>query len=670
MINKKEESRAVKFIFFFVFLLAVGTFIGFKYYRSVQETKLLETVRSYARDGVLIYGANESAPPLRFVDDDGQYKGVVVDFMNLISVELGVEIKCIPYKWESALENLKEGKTDMCDMFSNEERSKDIVFTDSLYTLRTMLVNRKGKEYKLKDINHLTVATEKGDYANWYMKKNYPKAKLVYVDNVGKGIDLLLEGKVDAAIGDEPVILYYADKKDVKDKIDSVNTTLYEEEVFIGVPKSKEALIKPLNAAIKKIRNKGQIESIQQKWFGISTPLKQEGQELEILVKYIFIATALAILVAIFRLIENKSLRTKVKQRTWQLEQRKNELDLMLNEMPEGVIVIDEKQNIVSHNNPAAALIGLSKEDIQGMSCSEYFDQMGVELDGNEYRNIKEKDSKTTRVNRGNEVLEISIFGVGTEDAIAKNIMFTIKDITLEVIKNNQLLQSSKMIAIGQLAAGMAHELRNPLGIIRTQSYILGKNKNVDDRTRIALNYIDESVRHAGGIIDNVMNFWRIGDNESKTIEVKSFIESIVELNEEEIRKKKIKIVILCEPNLTLHSSVEALKHILMNIIQNAIDAIDKSSGEIVISAVKEQENVVISCKDNGVGIKQEDLANLYNPFFTTKPPGKGTGLGLFVTYTEMGKLGGNITIESNEGCGTAFTLSIPNEESQEENCE
>ena len=665
MLKFKEEFKTIKWIFLGVFALVVTIALGYRYYSAFQETKMHEIVEKYAHDGVLIYGANESAPPLRFVDGDGQYKGVVVDFMNLISVELGVEIKCKPYKWDEALQNLRTGKTDMCDMFSNSEREKEFAFTDSLYTLRTMLVSRKSNEYTLSDINHLTVATEKGDYANWYMQKNYPNAKLVYVDNVGKGIDLLLSGQVDAAIGDEPVVLYYADKKNVRDKIASVNTTLYEEEFFLAVPKSKAELVKPLNAAIKKIRSKGQTESIQQKWFGISTPLKQDNTGFEIIIKYIAIGVALALLAVAFKLIENKSLRHKVKQRTRQLEQRKNELDLMLNEMPEGVIVIDSHYNIVSFNPQAVKMIKLVDVNIQGMPCNEYLEKLGVELSEDEYKDIKETDSKKLRVNCGNEVLEINIFGVGTEDVIAKNIMLTIKDITLDVIKNNQLLQSSKMIAVGQLAAGMAHELRNPLGIIRTQSYILRRNKAIDEGTRIALNYIDESVNHAGGIIDNVMNFWRMGDGDTACIKIKPFIESIIELNDDEIRKKKINVRLECNQDLTVNSSVEALKHILMNLIQNAIDAIDNDWGEIRIVTERDGKNITISCKDNGVGIAREDLANLYNPFFTTKPPGKGTGLGLFVTYSEIGKLGGSISVDSTQGVGTTFTLLIPDEKMQ-----
>ena len=90
---------------------------------SGREAAEQERVLSiHVPDGVLVYGADDSAPPLRFVDEDGIYKGVVVDYMNQLSLELGIEISTVPYKWEHALEALKNGETDLCDMFSNPER--------------------------------------------------------------------------------------------------------------------------------------------------------------------------------------------------------------------------------------------------------------------------------------------------------------------------------------------------------------------------------------------------------------------------------------------------------------------------------------------------------------------------------------------------------------------
>ena len=192
-----------------------------------QEQKMQEIVSKYADNGMLVYGADDSAPPLRFIDEDGKYKGVVPDYMNLISIELGIHIECVPYKWNNALEAIKTGKTDMIDLFISPDRSKYMEFTKPLYTLRTIMVTNRNQKYRLDEINNLEVATQMGDYANTYLKEHYPNVKLVYVHDVGEGLNLLINNKVDAVIGDEPVAQYYADKLGIKNRIRTINTSLY-----------------------------------------------------------------------------------------------------------------------------------------------------------------------------------------------------------------------------------------------------------------------------------------------------------------------------------------------------------------------------------------------------------------------------------------------------------
>ena len=239
----------------------------------------------------------------------------------------------------------------------------------------------------------------------------------------------------------------------------------------------------------------------------------------------------------------------------------------------------------------------------------------------------------------------------------------TIEDTTADVTKNNQLLQSSKMIAIGQLAAGMAHQLRNPLGIIRTHSYLLSINDSVNSKGKDSIRYIDDSAKRAGSIVDNVMNFWRMSDSGVSSINLKSFINSLIMLNYDEINKRGIIIDLDCDDDLVIQSSQESLKHILMNLIQNAIEAVEEKTGIIIIRAYEDEDNIIIECEDNGCGIAKENLEYLFNPFFTTKPPGEGTGLGLYVVYSEIKYLGGDIDVNSILGKGTTFSIKLKNQE-------
>lgn len=639
---------------------------------SGREAAEQERVLSiHVPDGVLVYGADDSAPPLRFVDEDGIYKGVVVDYMNQLSLELGIEISTVPYKWEHALESLKNEETDLCDMFSNPEREQHFVFTDPIYILRTVMVVEADRDCSLDDIHTMSVATQEGDYANWYMKEYYPTAKLKYVHDVGEGLKLLIQGEVDAVIGDEPVMLYYADQLDVEEQIATIETALYEEPVGLALPRSKAELVPVLNRAIKNINEKGQLEKIQQKWFGISTPLIAAEPNAD-LVKALVVAAIGLLFIILLAQVNNRSLKKQVNKRTEELEARKNELQLIFDQMPEGIVLVDEEgiiRNGSSHffrqKIPAEQLYeGIPCRDVMRGFCGNPSCQRFCgETEGTciALETLRRKDTIIRKVQMENDIYEVrsvpTSFYEG--DTPRQAILMIVRDITLDEANSQQLLQTSKMVAIGQLAAGMAHQIRNPLGIIRTQSFIIRNGRREDEKLQKSLNYIDDSVKRASEIIDNVMNFWRVSDDTQTEFSVRAQLESVVLLQEKEFSNAGITVDICCDPALRLCSSADALKHILHNLVSNAVDAME-GGGRLTLSAVRDGSRVELHCEDTGCGISEKNLQNLFNPFFTTKEPGKGTGLGLFIVYSEVEKVGGTIDVHSKEGEGTRFVIRIP----------
>ena len=619
----------------------------------IEDQKILQ---KYTRDGVLIYGAHESAPPLRFVDSDGVYKGVVVDYMNQLSLELGVEIKMAPYPWEEALAALEEGGTDFCDMFANEERAKKYVFSDPIYNLRAVLAVAEDSDYGLNDINHMTIATEKGDYANHYLADKYPGAKLAYVRDVKEAAELLVEGRADAAIGDEPVIYYYMNQLSANFNFRVVNTALFEEPVVLALPKSKAELLPVVNRAIRNVNAKGQVEKIQQKWFGISTPLLRNSTAKNTikLFSILFLAGAAAIVMG---QINNRSLKRQVKERTAVLERSQNELQLIFDGILEYIVVLNRSKEIVKVNQGLLQFFHTTGEAVQGKSCQAIL----KEFCGGCSRCILEECMAAggvvnREVGHKSELYEMAAYPL---DGIEDGGLVALRNVTLEEIRKKQFLQSSKMMAVGQLAAGMAHEMRNPLGIIRTQSYLLRGNESMDEEAKKSLGFIDENVKRAGRIIDNVMNFWRSSQGKAETLELKRYIQDMVFLQNEKIRSKSIRVEIHCPPELTLRCDPETLNHILLNLISNGVDAMGEG-GRLSLAGEERDGSLILSCEDDGCGIAREDMENLFNPFFTTKPPGKGTGLGMFIVYSEVEKLGGTIVVESQRGEGTRVEVKIP----------
>ncbi|WP_040582148.1 transporter substrate-binding domain-containing protein [Sedimentibacter sp. B4] len=350
-------------------MILVVVIIIFAYERDVRKNLTSSEIQWLKEQDSIIYAANDNAPPLRFVDEiDDQYKGVVVDYINQLSLELGVDIQTVPMEWNHALESLKNGNTHICDMFVNEERSRYYLFTDPIYNLRTVLLTKNNKSFELEQINNMVIATEKGDYANAYLIENYPAANLVYTQNVEEGLEMFLSGKVDAVIGDEPIITYLLVERGQNTNPNYINQVLYEEEVVLAVSKNKPELVSILNKAILQMNKKGQLEKIQQKWFGISTPLIAKKTDAE-MIENIIISVIIALIGFTVIILNNYSLKKQVRRRTIELESSRNELRIIFDGMTEYMIVVDKNKNIINCNKSFADFSGTSREKIAGENC-------------------------------------------------------------------------------------------------------------------------------------------------------------------------------------------------------------------------------------------------------------------------------------------------------------
>lgn len=232
-----------------------------------------------------------------------------------------------------------------------------------------------------------------------------------------------------------------------------------------------------------------------------------------------------------------------------------------------------------------------------------------------------------------------------------------------------RMLQASKMASIGQLAAGIAHEIRTPLGIVRNTTYLMKRTQSEEDQQlRAQIDMIDQSVDRANKTIDNLLNFSRISDDQIESIQVRDFIENLWALNHKAWKTQGIEFILSCDEALSYFVYVESLKHILLNLLSNAADAMPKG-GQLFVEVLIKEDNsgLIFTLTDTGEGIEQKHLDKLFDPFFTTKPSGKGTGLGLYIAYNEVQKLGGQISVKSRLGSTTTFTVELPLQKSPKE---
>jgi two-component system NtrC family sensor kinase len=237
---------------------------------------------------------------------------------------------------------------------------------------------------------------------------------------------------------------------------------------------------------------------------------------------------------------------------------------------------------------------------------------------------------------------------------------------------NQQLLQAGKLASIGELSAGVAHEINNPLAIILTERQLLldaARQAPITDpefqeQFADSMSQIDVQVQRCKRITQNLLRFSRRTQSLIEKVDLNAFLREVVELMEREARTSGIKFFSELDPRLpSVSSDPSQLQQVFLNLITNAIDAHDgKPYGSIRITTQADdmRQMATVKVADSGAGIKPEHLNRIFDPFFTTKAVGKGTGLGLSICFSIIKRLGGNLTVQSEVGKGTEFSIMLP----------
>ena len=226
-----------------------------------------------------------------------------------------------------------------------------------------------------------------------------------------------------------------------------------------------------------------------------------------------------------------------------------------------------------------------------------------------------------------------------------------------------QLVQSRKMVAVGTLTSGIAHELNNPLNNISltTEAMLMDLGSYNLEELREMLNDIFTQVGRASATVRNLLDFTRLEPARGVKIDIQQLIQSTLKLvNNERILNGVEEFVHIEEGLPAVHGNFRNLQQVFLNMFLNAIQAMTHG-GKLEIYARKSGENSIqVDITDNGCGIEKENLESVFDPFFTTKDVGKGTGLGLSVSYGIIQKMGGDISVDSEPGKRTTFSVSLP----------
>ncbi len=245
-----------------------------------------------------------------------------------------------------------------------------------------------------------------------------------------------------------------------------------------------------------------------------------------------------------------------------------------------------------------------------------------------------------------------------------------LRETTTEKRMLSHLRQNDKLAAVGRLSSGLAHEINNPLGVIRCYAELLGKS-DLDERRRADLAVILRHVDQARSVLRDLLDFARPHSPCPAACDVEAFLTSVLEIIRPKARTSRLEISLdVPLPLEPARLDSRMLSQVIVNLLLNALDAVQEAfpqgGGRIILRAARDDaNNLAISVSDNGSGIKEKDMGKIFDPFFTTKAPGAGTGLGLTVTFGMVRDMGGQLEVscpppDHNEARMTVFTVTLP----------
>ncbi len=673
-------------------------------YRKIHTKWFAPLELTIKRKEPIVVGGDFNFPPFEFLDKNGQPAGFNVDLMKAIADETGMNIEIKLGPWGNVIRQLEKGQINAIQgiLYST---GRDEIFDMTPAHTRISYVIASGKNWKipenLTELKGKKVLVQNRDLLHEYALKRGLEKELVPVDSQEEALRLLSEGEYDYALVPRLLFHYYNEKNQWKNLISGKNA-IYSADYGVGVLEGNTALLSKFNEGLKVIKAKGKYREIYSKWLKIYEEPEFTFKDFFKYASFILVPLLLLLIVSI---AWSRTLKKRVDKRTRELRdeikareqteklltESKENLLFLFENMTQGVVYHKPSGEIVDANEAASRILGLSRDQLYGKSSLDPR-WKSIHEDGTDYPGETHPSMITIKTKKP---VRDSIMGVFIPEKNSyswininsvpkfnhKNeliqIVVTFEDIT-EIRNAKEKAKESDRLKSAFLA-NMSHEIRTPMsGVIGFSERL--KKKDLSDQQRDRYIEIIQSSSHSLlTLINDIIDISRIEAGQLTIVKEPCMpgkllheLKETFNLIKKQKNKQNIEFITQIpakQEYIEITTDPNRLKQVLINLLGNALKFTDQGTIEY---GYKVHENKIrFFVKDEGIGIAQKNLDNIFNRFeqvsISNERIHEGTGLGLSISKGILELMGGEISVNSTEGKGTIFEFYIPYEKSEDE---
>ena len=633
-------------------------------------------------------GGDAAYPPFEFMNDQGAPDGVTVEVVRAVADVMDLDITITLGPWQEMRHRLEEGSIDLLTgLLRTESREKHYDFSIPYFAMSyAVFVRETDSPSDLQEILNSRIILQQGDAAHEYILEHHPDSTMILAESYPDAIQILLDGGAEGIL--MPRILGMLVNRDMEQPgIRAAGEPVFQHNYSLAVRKGDTQLLYLLNEGLSILKAEGTFDEIYQSWFDLTY---RQGVSLEdVLIYILWVALPLGavILLVLFwswslrRQVRNTSrdLNREFHERTQaqrELDTSRETLHAVVNLVPHLIFLVDQSKRLLLVNRALLEFFGRSPED-----PPKHVDELGLQDEEVKllfktaekvFADAAQQDIPRHRLidtSGTKRWMHTSMLPFTSASGDEMRLLGISMEITNLLDLEEQLLQSRKLEAVGQLAGGVAHDFNNQLtGVLGFAELLVSELENQQHLEYAQ--HILTAAEHAADLTKKLLSFARRGHYQARYISLHDMIQQVTSILSHSMDKRIVITERLEATSDSLFADPAHVQNMVLNIALNARDAMP-SGGELLLSSWNRSIDpahgedlsgpvICLEIRDTGVGMTEEVRSRIFEPFYTTKEQGKGTGMGLASVYGSIQQIGGVITVESTPGLGSSFLLKLP----------